>query len=691
MDYPTVRTRFDFFLTAPADLTILANGTLVSEAPHDDGSKTAHWRLDYPCPSYLCCIGIGDFVRADDAPHGERPIAYFASPRHTAADLANSFAGTPRMMAWLEEKLGAAFPFTKYFQLVTPGIGGAMENISLVTWDEAYLCDETLQPELGWVTESINLHEMSHSYFGDAIVCRHFEHSWLKESWATYMETVWQTEIHGQERGDFDLHRNARNYMTETGRYVRPLVTRTYDSSWDMFDLHLYPGGAWRIHMLRHLVGEDAFWAAVRDYVTTYMGDLVETDDFRHKLEEHSGLNLTRFFDEWIHGRGFPQLKAKFKHDAEKGEAKLVIEQTQVDSKRGVGTFTFPLDVRWEDDEGEHTLTLDIDGARSSTRFAVAGKPQQVTLDPGSKVLFSVKFNPGDDMLRRTLTEAAEIRTRIWAAEELIRTGRRGNFAAVGEAMATEPFWGVRVAVAQALGNSAAGEAAAPLAAMLTAESEPMALRFIAGACGGFRDARLAEALRGRLEQPAPPIARGVLLSELGAQRNESDQPRIMAALREPSARDHVARGALRGLARLGTREAWTEIEQRIDYGTASDEVRIAATLALGHCASRLGRRMRHETYDRLIDVTRDRNLRVRISAARALAAHYAGVALPALTALRGNVPQQDIPTIDRLIRRIRKGPAGDETVKLRERIDKLETRCRELDERVQDLEPEKS
>ncbi len=691
VDYPTVRARYDFHLTAPADLTILANGVLESETPHDDGTKTAHWRLDYPCPSYLCCIGIGDLIRVDDGQHGERPIAYFASPRHKASDLANSFAGSARMMAWLEERLGAPFPFSKYYQLVAPGIGGAMENISLTTWDEAFLCEETMQPELGWVTESINLHEMSHSYFGDAIVCRHFEHAWLKESWATYMESVWQADVHGQDRGDYDLHRNARLYFSEAQRYVRPIVTRTYDSSWNMFDLHLYPGGAWRIHMLRHLIGEDEFWAAVRDYVTSYMGKVVETDDFRHKLEEHSGLNLTRFFDEWIHGRGYPRLKAKFTHDAEKNEAKLVIEQTQVDDKRGVGTFTFPLDVRWTDDDGEHTLALNIDGARHSTRFAVTGKPQRIELDPGSKVLFGVEFNPGDDMLRRSLTEAGEIRTRIWAAEELIRTARRANLTAVGEAMANEPFWGVRVAVAQALGKSEQAESAAPLAAMLAAETEPMALRSVAGACGEFRDERFAQALRARLERPAPPIARGELLWTLGDQRHETDEPRLTAALSEPSARDHVARGAARGLGEIGTRSAWDAIEARIDYGRAPNATRVAAVLALGRCGGRLGRLMRDRTCDRLIDATRDRVLRVRIVAASALAALHAEQALPALAALRRNVPQQEMPLIDRLIQRIRKGPAGEEMRKLNKRVEELETRCRKLDERLQDFEPEKS
>jgi len=67
-----------------------------------------------------------------------------------------------------------------------------MENISLVTFDEVFLMDEIIALE--WkisMADSVTIHEMTHSFFGDALVCKFFEHSWLKESWATYMEAAW--------------------------------------------------------------------------------------------------------------------------------------------------------------------------------------------------------------------------------------------------------------------------------------------------------------------------------------------------------------------------------------------------------------------------------------------------------------------------------------------------------------------
>ena len=81
---------------------------------------------------------------------------------------------------------------------------------------------------------------------------------------------------------------------------MRPIVTKEYDHSWNLFDRHLYPGGSWRIHMLRKLVGDESFWAAINDYLTTHHKGLVETEDFKRALERHSGRNLAKFFDQVI-------------------------------------------------------------------------------------------------------------------------------------------------------------------------------------------------------------------------------------------------------------------------------------------------------------------------------------------------------------------------------------------------------
>jgi len=96
VDFPTVRSKMEYHLTAAEDLTILANGELISEKTKN-GMKTAHWKLDYPCPSYLACFTIGEFSEYYDEPLRDIPIAYFADKSYTPEQLKRTYEPTRRM------------------------------------------------------------------------------------------------------------------------------------------------------------------------------------------------------------------------------------------------------------------------------------------------------------------------------------------------------------------------------------------------------------------------------------------------------------------------------------------------------------------------------------------------------------------------------------------------------------------
>ena len=128
------------------------------------------YRLDYPCPSYLACVAVGRLQRVPAGETDGIPITYWG-PAATPTDwLTRSFAETASMLHWLARKVGTPFPFPKYDQIAVPAIRGAMENISLVTWNHVYLVDAVMARERQHVFNCVNIHEMAHSYFGDALV-----------------------------------------------------------------------------------------------------------------------------------------------------------------------------------------------------------------------------------------------------------------------------------------------------------------------------------------------------------------------------------------------------------------------------------------------------------------------------------------------------------------------------------------
>ena len=160
---------------------------------------------------------------------------------------------------------------------------------------------------------------------------------------------------------------------------------------------------------------------------------------------------------------------------------------------------------------------------------------------------FKLEFNPGDDLLCATLTGADDVRNRIRAGQELIKSGTRANLAAV------------RAALAKALGECGHAAAIPVLAERLLSEEEPRAKQVLAAACGGLRDRRLAAALRDFIARPQAPLAHSTALLSLGAQRDEADRALLVArASLVGSARLINSPGAW-GMANILRRRVWRQ------------------------------------------------------------------------------------------------------------------------------------
>ena len=257
------------------------------------------------------------------------------------------------------------------------------------------------------------------------------------------------------------MHDNAVAYIGETESYVRPIVCRTYASSWNMFDRHLYPGGAWRLHMLRQTIGSEVFWSAVQAYVNKHaFKEPVETHDFKKALEKASGNTLTQFFDEWIYGKGYPQLKGTYHFDSKTGWVSLGLEQTQVSTEFGKvaewgatgtnGLFHIAIDVEITTDTKKVLKSKIIfdKHAKASMQLQLpsGAKPTMVRIDPDVKVLHSLDWSfLGQDLLVTIAKEAGDISSRIYAYEALANKGTWDACLKIKEAVASEQFWGVRI------------------------------------------------------------------------------------------------------------------------------------------------------------------------------------------------------------------------------------------------------
>ncbi|KAJ3240299.1 hypothetical protein HDU81_004214 [Chytriomyces hyalinus] len=713
VDLPLVRTTLEFVITHSTNHTAVANGAHISTTPsatNADISTTIYKLANHTCPSYLICWAVGDFVTADDGDVDGMKLQYLCSRDSefvTPENLLRTFGKTGEMVRWMQNKLGFKFPWEKYYQIISPKIeGGAMENISLVTYKDIFLVDESQAKDgRGFVVDTINLHEMAHTYFGDLVTMRHFEHVWLKESWATYMEFVWTQEHYAHEDARFEMFQQTEWYLHEAASYVRPIVCRTYDSSWDMFDGHTYPGGAFRLHMLRWTLGNDTFWAGVKNYIKKYSGTYSETEDFKRELELESGLNLTKFFDQWIYGRGYVKLKADYEYNADRKLVQITLEQTQFDKDLQIPLlFDVTIEIDVIDVDGKvHTAEVffnDTTGPKVVAFIPLGDvKPDVVEIDPRGKVLHTLEFNPGEAILEGTAKRGRDIVSRIRAHRQLIKNGGVSSMKKVAAALPAEPFYGVRNAVYSSLSRSDLQSAVNILAASLSTETDPKSLGALVNSATA-KDDGIRDGLLSVLNTKADllsPRSRRFLYTSIGRQRHSEDANLLIAAWNDPSSRDihsHTYQGILAGLGLHRSQAAFDHLHKLLfgENGRAMPEAcHVVAVDAYASAAVWLENALlRKEAAERLAQLVRSNGShRVQMAAIRALAKfgdekkpHLGVCAAVAATAF----PEQETDKLVAFVKDLGSIGAGD-VAGLKKTVEELETKLKKVEQTLLLLE----
>jgi len=706
VDFPTVRYCLDYYITSSKHHTILANGGLISEEEDGDSeNKTAHWRLEFPCPSYLACVCVGEFSTAADSDVDDMPISYFGVKDVSEETLMRTFGRTPSMVKWLSNRVGRPFPWPKYYQIILPMFGGAMENISLVTYDDVFLLDEKTNDEYNLVTDSVNIHEMAHSYFGDAVVCRHFEHSWLKESWATYMQAIYYLENVSETEYQRELYSDRIRYQTECNSYVRPIVTRTYDHSWQLFDRHLYPGGAWRIHMLRCLLGDEVFWRGVTKYLEDNEKQVVETYHFRHALESVSHQNLNMFFDQWIYSCGYPKLKGTYEYNQQAGSVTLSFEQTQVSEKRKIGLFDIDLEVQLIEEAGTvHDAVISMRNGNSKGAYVfdkLSSKPLAVLVDPNLKLLHSLDFSPGESILEGTLRCDADLVNNIWAITGLIKMASKRSLQIVEDYLeSVETYYYLRVEAVQGLCKASSSAAIDLLCKLFLNEKDHRAHSAMAASMGRVKDKRIRAALQKFLERDGPHN-RGyaAALKALAQQSYVEDIPIFKQAVENKERSRWGVRGGIEALGAIcdlrseskevgalelkeKEEEVFEYLRKLVEYGNLDVEVNRSSLVSsfVSYTSNLNDPKKQRITESILVDLLRDPLMRVRKAAVLGLVSLKARSKASTLSAMRGQFSQQDQHWLEKKISSL-SSPTSNSTDQLKKEIQLLQTKIRKLEE----------
>lgn len=630
-DAPNDKMTTEEFVTADPRFTVVGNGQLVSRTEDPGGAVTWHYRMDVPVSTYLISLVVGEFAEYKQSADGVPILSYV--PPDRLSEAARSFDRTPDMLRMLSEVAGMPYPYPAYRQTaVEDFLWGGMENVAATT-----LTDNTLHPaveDATYSSESLVVHELSHQWWGDLLTVKNWSELWLAEGFATFCESLYWERAYGTDRMQWDLYRDLRSYLDGEKAGRRPLVTRYYDSTIDIFDSVAYEKGGLVLHMLRRELGDDVFFEVVRTYTREHRAGLVESADLREVAARVSGRPLDRFFDQWVYSAGHPDLEAVWSYDTAGGVVNLDLRQVQKTDAL-TPLFRLAVDVDLTGAGWTRHFKVDLQDAEQHYSFRTPGRPELFELDRDESLIKTLKETKPLDAWIAQLRRSPAVISRVRAARFL---GRKGGARAVGplREVLRDPkaFWGLRGESALALADVGTPEARAALRES-EGEREARVRREVVRALGRCADAGSLAGLRKIvLHEPVTDV-RAAAVGGVVAARPEGTYDLLRTALGCDSWRDDVRRAALRGFRDLADPRALDLVLPYLRAGQPMN-TRITACGVAAVLASDLkpGDRRRDRVRRALEECLHDPKLEVIQAGAEGLGILGDPAALPALTRL---------------------------------------------------------
>ena len=438
IDKPNERSTQEMYITVDERFTTLSNGLLQSSKSNSDGTKTDYWVMDIPHAPYLFMLAVGEFTVVKDV-WRDKEVAYYVEPKYEE-DARDIFAHTPEMLSFFSSMTGIEYPWSKYSQVVVRDfVSGAMENTTAVIFGE--FVQKHRRELIDNKNDAIVAHELFHHWFGDYVTCESWSNLTLNEGFANYAEYLWFEHKYGRDEAENHRIQELQGYLYQASQEMHPLIDFAYSEKERMFDAHSYNKGGLVLHMLRHLVGDEAFYASLNHYLTTHALSSVEVHDLRLAFEKVTGLDLNWFFNQWYLASGHPVLDFKYSWNADQNESVISIEQTQ---DLSLPLFVLPTEVEiyYPDGSRERFEAL-IDSRQERITLKLPEEPSLIVLDPDRDLLAVINEQFTSDQLKLIYNPENSLSLRTNALEKLASENDNESQAIIKQAM-EDPFWAIR-------------------------------------------------------------------------------------------------------------------------------------------------------------------------------------------------------------------------------------------------------
>jgi aminopeptidase N len=294
-------------IAVPNNLVDVSNGKFMGKTDLGDGYTRWDWLVHYPINSYDVALNIGNYVHFSD--HlGRLPLDFYVLPE----DLEKARKQFPQAKGMLEafQHYFGEYPFEKDgYKLVEVPYSG-MEHQTAVSYGNrftnGYLGRDWTGVGISLKFDFIIIHESGHEWFGNSITAADISDMWIHEGWTTYLESLYVEYRWGHDaalrylNGYKSKVRNRRPIVAERGIHQSPPEDQ-------------YFKGALFLNTLRSVINNDAeWWKLLHGFYQHFKYQDIMTEDVVRYFNEHTGMNLTPIFNEYLRHAALPALELKF-------------------------------------------------------------------------------------------------------------------------------------------------------------------------------------------------------------------------------------------------------------------------------------------------------------------------------------------------------------------------------------------
>ena len=358
----------DILVKVPLGNKVASNGILVKEEQQDQ-QLLYHWKHRYPIVTYLVAIAATNYVAfSNKVPYQDQNIEVlnYVYPE-SAAVLKPQSESIVGMMQLFNELFGL-YPFAKEkYGHAQFSWGGGMEHQTMSF--------------MGSFNYDLMAHELAHQWFGYKVTCGSWHDIWVNEGFATYLTGLTKEHLSTPDVWRAWKASKIASVTSDAGGSVWVPDTTNVNR---IFSSRLsYNKGAYLLHMLRWVVGDDAFYTGIRNYLDDpklAYGFATATDVKRH-LEASSGKDLSEFFEDWYYGEGYPIYSLAY----EQHDNLLSVKISQASSAAdAVDFFEMPVPVLFRNANGsqEKLVVFDHNSQEQIFDVEVPFEVAEVVFDP---------------------------------------------------------------------------------------------------------------------------------------------------------------------------------------------------------------------------------------------------------------------------------------------------------------------